>query len=111
MIFPVSLDRSNLLKTPRCCCSRRASVEPPGRPRQPPISASPTANHVSPCASRIAPELRRGCCPVHGKVGMKERTFSVHLGKNVFQCFQAECGAQGNVLDLWAALQNLTLYE
>jgi transposase len=56
-------------------------------------------------------QQRRGCCPVHGKVGMKERTFSVHLGKNVFQCFQAECGAQGNVLDLWAALQNLPLYE
>ena len=24
-----------------------------------------------------------------------ERTFSVHLGKNVFQCFHAECAAQG----------------
>ncbi len=54
---------------------------------------------------------RRGCCPVPGKVGMKERTFSVHLGKNVCQCFQAECGVQGNVLDLWAALQNLPLYD
>jgi hypothetical protein len=56
------------------------------------------------------PQLR-GCCPVHGKAGAKERTFSVHLGKNVFQCFQAECGAQGNVLDLWAAVHGLPLYE
>ena len=35
----------------------------------------------------------------------------MHLGKNVFQCFQAECGAKGNVLDLWAAVQQLPLYE
>jgi transposase len=56
------------------------------------------------------PQLR-GCCPVHGQGGAKEQTFSVHLGKNVFQCFQAECGAHGNVLDLWAAVQQLPLYE
>ena len=54
---------------------------------------------------------RRGCCPVHGQTGAKAQTFSVHLGKGVFQCFQAECGAHGNVLDLWAAVQKLPLYE
>jgi transposase len=53
----------------------------------------------------------RGCCPVHGQTGTKERTFSVHLGKKIFQCFQADCGAHGNVLDLWAAVQGLPLYE
>jgi transposase len=53
----------------------------------------------------------RGPCPVHGPPGTKDRTFSVHLGKNVFQCFQAECGVHGNVLDLWAAVQGLPLYE
>jgi transposase len=53
----------------------------------------------------------RGCCPVHGRAGTKERTFSVHLGKNAFQCFAADCGAKGNVLDLWAAVQHLPLYE
>jgi CHC2 zinc finger len=56
------------------------------------------------------PQLR-GCCPVHDPAGTQARTFSVHLGKNVFQCFQAECGAQGNVLDLWAKVQGLPLYE
>jgi hypothetical protein len=25
---------------------------------------------------------RRGCCPVHGHPGERERTFSVHLGKS-----------------------------
>jgi hypothetical protein len=35
----------------------------------------------------------------------------VHLGKGVFQCFQAGCRAQGNVLDLWAAVHQLPLYE
>jgi transposase len=53
----------------------------------------------------------RGCCPLHDAAGRQARTFSVHLGKHVFQCFQSECGAQGNVLDLWAKVQGLPLYE
>src|SRR5436309_2846640 len=32
----------------------------------------------------------------------RKYTCSVQLGKNLFHCFQAECAAQGNVLDLWA---------
>lgn len=54
---------------------------------------------------------RRGRCPIHGQAEDASRTFSVHLGKNVFQCFQADCAAQGNVLDLWAAVHRLPLYE
>ena len=54
---------------------------------------------------------RRGPCPVHSHPGDRERTFSVHLDKNAFRCFQADCGAQGNVLDLWAAVHRLPLYD
>jgi len=54
---------------------------------------------------------RRGSCPVHSGPTAAERTFSVHLDKNVFQCFHAECGLKGNVLDLWAAVHRLPLYE
>ena len=54
---------------------------------------------------------RRGCCPVHANAGSKDRSFSVHLGKGAFQCFHSACGAQGNVLDLWAAVQQMPLYE
>jgi hypothetical protein len=54
---------------------------------------------------------RRGPCPVHGQPNDTQRTFSVHLGKNICQCFQADCAAQGNVLDLWAALHHLPIYE
>ena len=54
---------------------------------------------------------RRGPCPVHGHPGDRERTFSVHLGKGAFRCFQADCGAQGNALDLWAAIHRLPLYD
>jgi transposase len=54
---------------------------------------------------------RRGPCPVHSHPGDRERTFSVHLGKNAFRCFQADCGAQGNALDLWAAIHRLPLYD
>ena len=48
---------------------------------------------------------------MHGQPADAERTFSVHLGKNVFQCFHADCGLKGNVLDLWAAVHRLPLYE
>jgi len=56
-------------------------------------------------------QQRRGPCPVHSPATAVEQTFSVHLGKNVFQCFQADCALKGNVLDLWAAIHRLPLYE
>jgi len=56
-------------------------------------------------------QQRRGPCPVHGTKRAKHRTFSVHLGKNVFQCFHPPCTAAGNVLDLWCAVHGLTPYE
>jgi transposase len=54
---------------------------------------------------------RRGPCPLHGQPSDRQGSFSVHLGKNVCQCFQADCAVQGNVLDLWAAIHRLPLYE
>jgi hypothetical protein len=49
-------------------------------------------------------QQRRGPCPVHAEapatMPAKKHTCSVQLGKNIFQCFQAECAAHGNVLDL-----------
>jgi transposase len=56
-------------------------------------------------------QQRRGPCPIHSQPNDPQRTFSAHLGKNVFQCFQADCAAHGNVLDLWAAVHHLPLYE
>ena len=56
-------------------------------------------------------QQRRGPCPMHAPAGDQQPTFSAHLGKHLFQCFQADCGAQGNVLDLWAAVHKLPLYE
>jgi transposase len=54
---------------------------------------------------------RRGPCPIHGQRDDRPPTFSAHLGKNIFRCFHAGCSAQGNVLDLWAAVKKLPLYE
>jgi transposase len=54
---------------------------------------------------------RRGPCPIHSQPDDPQRTFSAHLGKNVFQCFHADCGAHGNVLDFWAAFHHLPLYD
>ncbi len=56
-------------------------------------------------------QQRRGPCPLHSHAGAAERTFSVNLSKNIFKCFHAECGVQGNVLDLWGAVHRLPLYE
>ena len=54
---------------------------------------------------------RRGPCPVHGSSQAGSRSFSVNLHKNVFRCFCPQCGAKGNVLDLWAAVHGLPLGE
>jgi transposase len=51
---------------------------------------------------------RRCACPIHRADG-RGRTFSVNLDDNVFQCFDTRCGKQGDVIDLWAELQQMTL--
>lgn len=56
-------------------------------------------------------EQRRGPCPLHSHPAAAERTFSVNMTKNIFRCFQAECGVRGNALDLWAAVHRLPLYD
>lgn len=60
----------------------------------------------------------RGPCPLHdrrheptslprgGRHG--SAPFSAHLEKHVYHCFV--CGSQGNQLDLWAAVRNLSLH-
>ena len=58
----------------------------------------------------------RGPCPLvacnpHGESGTKttKRSFSVHVGKNVYRCFR--CGSQGNVLDFWSSYRRQPLWE
>ena len=53
---------------------------------------------------------RRCACPIHRGDGCG-RTFSVNLDAHVFHCFAKECGAKGDVIDLWSALHHLTLRE
>jgi transposase len=98
-----------------------AAVKPTNRPARPKVdfaflrqqvSMEQVLNHLGLLDSlRGRGQQRRGPCPIHGQAGDRQPTFSAHLGKHVFQCFQVECGAQGNVLDLWAALHQLPLYE
>jgi transposase len=54
---------------------------------------------------------RRGRCPIHTKPGERNRSFSVDVKRNVFQCFEPHCAAHGNVLDFWAAWHRLPLRE
>ena len=50
----------------------------------------------------------RGPCPVHKSSSRESRSFSAHLGRNVWRCFV--CEAQGNALDLWARATGQELY-
>jgi DNA primase len=59
---------------------------------------------------RGAGAQRRGPCPIHRGDG-RGRTFSVNLEEHVFHCFDAACGQQGDVIDLWAALHRMSLRE
>ena len=38
-------------------------------------------------------------------------TFSVNLAENVFHCHDAACGKHGDVIDLWAALHQISLRD
>ena len=63
-------------------------------------------------ASRLkgAGAQRRGPCPIHRGDG-RGRTFSVELEKHAFPCFAKECGAKGDVIDLWAGVHRQSLRE
>jgi transposase InsO family protein len=56
---------------------------------------------------------RRGPCPIHDRDGSPERgrAFSVNVPRGVFRCFHPQCQAQGNTLDLWAAVHGLPLRD
>jgi transposase len=53
---------------------------------------------------------RRCACPIHRGDG-RGTSFSVNLDEHVFHCFDAACGKQGDVIDLWAAVHHLSLRE
>jgi transposase len=53
---------------------------------------------------------RKGPCPLHRGDG-RGRSFSVNLDKNIFQCFDAGCGHKGDVIDLWASVNRMSLRE
>jgi hypothetical protein len=94
---------------------------PPRAAKRPAVDFALLRSHVS--MSQVLDHLglmgrmrgrglqRRGPCPLHGQPTDTSPTFSVHLGKKVFRCFHADCQAHGNVLDLWAAIHKLPLYE
>lgn len=56
-------------------------------------------------------DQRRGPCPIHDGDNPAGKTFSVNVSQGVFRCFHPACAAQGNVLDLWAAVHRLSPHE
>jgi hypothetical protein len=59
-------------------------------------------------ATERSGEQVRGGCLVHGSPSPRSRSFSAHLGRNIWRCFV--CGAAGNALDLWLRLHKQELY-
>src|SRR5262249_42440435 len=53
---------------------------------------------------------RKGPCPLHRGDG-RGRTFCVNLDKNVFHCFGAGCAKKGDVIDLWASVNGMSLRQ
>src|SRR3990170_9048804 len=56
----------------------------------------------------------RGRCPIHKGEGLPcrqagDRTFHVNLSKGAFHCFS--CHAKGNVLDLVAAMEQVSVRD
>ena len=60
-------------------------------------------------ASGVRGDQLRGPCPVHRSQSPRSRSFSVHLGREVCRCFK--CGFAGTQMQLWAALNKMTVYE
>jgi hypothetical protein len=53
---------------------------------------------------------RKGACPIH-RGDQRGRTFSVNLDEQVFYCHHAACGRKGDVIDLWASVNGMSLRE
>jgi transposase len=98
----------------------RGSTVPPAAPvdegtfvdfahlkRQLPIARVLEQLGLSPQLCGRGPQ-RRCACPIHRGDG-RGRTFSGNLDENVFHCFDARCGKEGDVIDLWAALHRVSL--
>ena len=51
----------------------------------------------------------RGPCPVHRSSSPNSTSFAVNVTKKVYCCHS--CGSEGNALDLWAATQNMSLFD
>jgi DNA primase len=52
---------------------------------------------------------QRGACPLHGSTSGTARCFSVNTNAHTFHCFK--CNRSGNALELWAAVQRLSIYD
>jgi hypothetical protein len=53
---------------------------------------------------------RRGPCPIH-RGNDRGTTFSVNLQDNVFCCHHKDCGKKGDVIDLWASVNGMSLRD
>lgn len=60
-------------------------------------------------AEGVTGDQLRGPCPVHRSQSPRSRSFSVHLARDVCRCFK--CGFAGNQIQLWGAMNKMSVYE
>ena len=54
-------------------------------------------------------QQRYGPCPIHESSSTRSRQFSVNLDSGRYYCHK--CHSNGNQLELWAAVKNLSVYD
>jgi hypothetical protein len=97
----------NLSVTPGAASSQSLFVDFAHLRRQLPLARVLDQLGLTP--KRRGPGPQKRCtCPIHRGNG-RGRTSSVNLDLNKCQCFDARCGARGDVIDLWAAVKGLSL--
>jgi DNA primase len=60
-------------------------------------------------ATSVQGDAWRGPCPIHGSTSPRSRSFSVNVRLGRYRCFR--CGARGNALELWAAVQGIGVHD
>ena len=73
------------------------------------ISMADVLNQLGFRATDRSGDQLHGPCPVHGSTSPGSRSFSVNLASGRYYCHK--CHSHGNQLELWAAIQELSLYD
>lgn len=61
------------------------------------------------CPATRSGDQWHGPCPIHRSQSKRSRSLSVNVRQDRYFCHK--CHSKGNVIEFWAAVQNLTEYQ